>query len=567
MKRPILSAGAWRGLLCAVALFTATLLLTELWHAPRSFAPGAAGTLGVRYHVLPEVGRSRYVIDELAPDSPLRAAGAEVGDLWVPDRFYDAARRLAADERIGLTLQQDGAARHITVVARQDPQQTVIWPYLLSWFCGACSLALGLLIGIRHPVGTASRAVSLFSVLTPAFLLLALGFIFNFPNNDPRDTPVKRWLVRHAVPIYGVLWLTMVVAATAHAAGFHVPGYSVADITGSAMAAIMALTVLWTNWRSSVGEFRQKHLWILLSTALLFAMQPLAQGLSHFWADDQSQQVAWTLVRSAALLSTLTFAYAILRHRVLNIGFAINRVMVYGAASVGMLLSFGLIEWMAHHLLDFAGREKSVWLDIGIALGIFLAFHRLRHWGEKQVERLFFHAWHVKEQALRQFVKEAPFITRPEALLRAFTAALDRFTDGAGHALYRRISSGDYQRVAASLFDAPAKVDADEPLVVSLRASQAPSHPSDAHSALPAEIALPSIHHGHLDGFILLGPKPDGETYRPDEKEVLGFAAHQVGLDFRALRMEELEREIAEAHQTIDSLRTALAQRPMPPGP
>jgi hypothetical protein len=587
MQWPTVSTGAWKVLLSLLALFVTSLLVIEFWYAPRMLAPAAAGTLGVRYHVLPEVGPSRYVIDELAPDSPMRVAGARVGDLWVPDRFYDADRRLAAEEHIGLTLLQGEAARHVTVAARPDSHQTAVWPYLVNWFCSVSTLALGLLIGMRQPTGTASRAVALFAVLTPAFnvsrsylllpagpifllyhlawpvaraavLLLALVFIFNFPNDDPRGTPLKRWLVRYVVPIYGLLWLTLLVTSTAHAAGFHVPAYSVADMTASTVAAAMALTVLWTNWRSSEGELRQKHLWVMLSTALLFSMQPLAQGVNHLWADHHSQRVAWTIVRSAALLSTLTLAYAILRHRVLNIGFAINRVMVYGAASAGMLLSFGLIEWVAHHLLDFAGREKSVWLDAGIALGIFLVFHRLRHWGEKQVERLFFHAWHVKEQALRKFVKEAPFISRPDALLSAFTAALDRFTSGAGHALYRRTPAGDYQCVAATLVDAPVTVDADEPLAVSLRASQAPVHPSDAHSALPGELALPSIHHGQLDGFVLLGTKPDGETYRPDEKDVLGFTAHQVGLDFRALRMEQLEREIAEAQQTIHNLRMNL---------
>lgn len=596
MQWPTMSTGAWKLLLSLVALLVASLLAIEFWHAPRALAPGAAGTLGVQHHVLPEVGPSRYVIDELAPDSPIEAAGAQVGDLWVPDRVYDAYRRLSAGEQIGLTLIQGDTVRHRVVVARPDPRQTAVWPYVMSWFCGVASFALGLLIGLRQPTGTTSRAVSLFAVLTPAFnvarsylllpagpillvyhlawpvaraavLLLALLFIFNFPDDDPRGTPLKRWLMRYVVPVYGLLWLTMLVTSTAHAAGFHLPAYSVADMTASTMAAVMAVGVLWTNWRSSEGELRQKHLWLLLSAALLFAMQPLAQGVSHLWADHYSQTAAWTLVRSAALVSTLTLAYAILRHRVLNIGFAINRVMVYGAASVGMLLSFGLIEWMAHHLLDFAGREKSVWLDIGIALGIFLAFHRLRHWGEKQVERLFFHAWHVKEQALRKFVREAPFITRPEALLSAFAAALDRFTDGAGHALYRRMPNGDYQCITATLLNAPSQVDADEPLVVSLRASHAPTHPSDAHSVLPGEFALPSIHHGHLDGFVLLGPKPDGETYRPDEKDVLGFAAHQVGLDFRALRMEQLEREIAEAQQTIDGLRAALTQRRTDPPP
>jgi hypothetical protein len=211
-----------------------------------------------------------------------------------------------------------------------------------------------------------------------------------------------------------------------------------------------------------------------------------------------------------------------------------------------MLLSFGLLEWAVHHLLASIGREKSIWLDAALALGVFLIFHRLRHWGEQLIERLFFHASHVKEAALRRFVTEAPFITRPDALLAAFAGALDRFTDGAGHALYRRSANGDYERVGATLEAAPERVDADEPLVVALRARQQATHVSDAHSGMPGEIALPSIHHGELDGFVLLGLKPNGDGYRPDEQEVLGFAAHQVGLDFRALRMELLEREVAE---------------------
>jgi hypothetical protein len=201
-----------------------------------------------------------------------------------------------------------------------------------------------------------------------------------------------------------------------------------------------------------------------------------------------------------------------------------------------------------------AGRETHVLLDAAIAVGVFLAFHRVRNAGENLIERLFFHAWHAKEEALRKFVREAPFITRPEALLSAFTKALDRFTSGAGYALYRRTPAGDYARVTATLAEAPEHVDADEPLTVALRAHQTPTYCNDAHSTLPGELALPSVHHGELDGFVVLGCKPNGEIYRPDEKEVLGYAAHQVGLDFRALRMEQLEREVAEQSARIRDL-------------
>jgi hypothetical protein len=47
-------------------------------------------------------------------------------------------------------------------------------------------------------------------------------------------------------------------------------------------------------------------------------------------------------------------------------------------------------------------------------------------------------------------------------------------------------------------------------------------------------------HRGALHGFVLLGPKPSGDDYRPDEIAVLGFAAHQIGLDLHALQIERL---------------------------
>jgi len=597
MQWPTMSTGAWKVLLSLLALLVTGLLATQLWHAPRTLATGAAGTLGMKFHELPRWGRSHYVIDQLAPNSPLHTANAQPGDVWIPDRFYDVHRRLSAHEAVGLTLISGDTVRHVIVRAVQDASPQPIWPFLLTWATSVLMLFAGLLVGLRQPTGAASRSFSLFAVLAavlngfpshlivpagPVFLvhhllwwsggrvipgILLLAFVFNFPDNQPRNTPLKRWLLRRAVPVWSVFMIATLAINVVHGAGYHTPALLGIPALTTAVWAFFVISILWDNWRRSRGELRQRHLWTMVAFVAIAAMQPVVVAATARSIGTAPPLLAWTLTRTISLLSTLVWLYALLRHRVLNIGFAINRVMVYGAASVGMLLSFGLFEWVAHHLLDFAGREKSVWLDAGIALGIFLVFHRLRHWGEKQIERLFFHTWHVKEQALRKFVKEAPFISRPDALLSAFTAALDRFTSGAGHALYRRTPDGDYRRVATTLVDAPVTVDADEPLAVSLRASQSPVHPSDAHSALPGELALPSIHHGQLDGFVLLGTKPDGETYRPDEKDVLGFTAHQVGLDFRALRMEQLEREIAEAQQTIHSLRMTLAQRPMPTEP
>jgi hypothetical protein len=401
----------------------------------------------------------------------------------------------------------------------------------------------------------------------PGFLLegaLLLVFLFSFPDDQPRGTPVKRWLLRHAIPVWTMLALTVVGASVARAAGYHVPLYGKFFAATAFVFALTAIFVMADNWRTSQGDLRERHLWVFLAFGGLVLVPPVVAALRGLASGSPLMPIAWWAARAVTLLSLATFTYAVLRHRVMSIGFAVNRVMVYSFASIAMLLAFGVIEWAAHHLLDFAGREKSVLLDGAIALGVFLVFHRVRNAGESLIERLFFHAWHVKEEALRKFVKEAPFITRPEALITAFTAALDRFTDGAGHALYRRATDGDYARVAATLTGAPERMDADEPLAVALRASQAPTHVSDAHSSLPGELSLPSIHHGELDGFVLLGNKPSGETYRPDEIEVLGHTAHQVGLDFRALRMEQLERDVADLSARNSALALALQRGTAP---
>jgi hypothetical protein len=585
-----LPVGAWKLLLCVVALFVATLLATELWYAPRTLAPDSRGTLGIQYHELEQWGRSRFVIDEIAPDSPLRAAGAKVGDVWIPDRHYDAYRWLESHEPIGLTLIQGEQSRHVTVETLPDPTQVPAGLLMESWFIGVVALFLGLLIGLRQPHGLAFRSIALAMCLSvvargnPTYvtipagsafalqhlawgpLLLAAGlavltFVFNFPDDRPRDTVVKRRLFRYSALLFAPGCLTMLLVPTMRALGFHAPMSSQAAFAAFAVPfCLVSLLILWSNWRGSTGDLRERHFWIGLAfglyapTPAIVTLLQLQIAGEPFLAGEHFMRAVVYVPRTLFLLSLLLFAYAVLRHRVASVSFAVNRAAIYGAASLGMLLSFALLEWFTHGLLAAWGHEQSPYVDAGIALAIILVFHRLRHSGEQLVERFFFHGWHAKEAALRKFIAEAPHITRIEALRGAFAAALDRFTGGAGHAFYRRLPSGDYKRVISTLPDAPAGVDADDPLAVTLRAKQGVTHVRDTATALPAEIALPSIHHGELDGFVLLGPKARLEAYRPDELAVLGLAAHQVGLDLRALRMEQLERANSELRTRIIEL-------------
>jgi hypothetical protein len=145
---------------------------------------------------------------------------------------------------------------------------------------------------------------------------------------------------------------------------------------------------------------------------------------------------------------------------------------------------------------------------------------------EHGVERLFFRSWQENEAALDRFVKTAGFITRPEALVKGFASELARFSGGADAAVYLRADDGDYRLAAGGEGRALLVVDADEPAVVALRAERAPLEPEEAGSAMAAALAVPMINRVELTGFALVGPKPAGLSYRPDEIAALAHAAH-----------------------------------------
>jgi hypothetical protein len=154
-------------------------------------------------------------------------------------------------------------------------------------------------------------------------------------------------------------------------------------------------------------------------------------------------------------------------------------------------------------------------------------------------------------------VRRAAHFSGEAALLDAFVATLGRFTRGAGCAIYLQAEDGAYDCARSTLPDAPPRLDADSPCVVALREDGSPLRAET--SLLPGtELNLAMSQRGTLSGLIALGAKPTGDSYRPDEQEVLAFAAHQVGLDLHALRTQALMAELTELRNRAEGLTEAL---------
>jgi len=180
------------------------------------------------------------------------------------------------------------------------------------------------------------------------------------------------------------------------------------------------------------------------------------------------------------------------------------------------------------------------------------------------VERIFFHAWQLREAALRKFVKQAAHMVTPTALLEGFRTALERYTGGARCCIYRVREDGAYG-VATGHECAPPLLGVDHPVAVHLRAEPEPVLLEAEHGAAGMALALPMSHRGELAGIVLLGPKRHHYSHRPDELQLLGFAAQQVGLDLHALEVQELSAELTRARAQLQGLEALVAREIAPP--
>ena len=320
----------------------------------------------------------------------------------------------------------------------------------------------------------------------------------------------------------------------------------------------LTLAILAYGWRRGTAESRHRYALLLMAIGLIFLCNVLFVVFLNTSASNPR-----VLTDSSTLLritGSLLFAYAVLRHRVIDVGFTLNRTLVYGAVSAILLAAFGLAEWAADQVLALQGWESNALVSAGLAVTIFLAFHPVRHFVEHHVSTIFFRPWRDKEQALRKFVHEGGFFTDRARLAQAFAQALERFT-GATCGVYRRAEDGSF---TCAEFQT---VDADDATPVALKA-RAETCEVGENSRVEGALAFPMIHCHDLEGFAVVGAKHEGERYRPDEIELIAWATRQIGQDLYRLDVvqlrrerEKLDRDVAMLAARNADLQLALANR------
>jgi hypothetical protein len=451
--------------------------------------------------------------------------------------------------------------------------------YVMDLAGRAGALLLGVLIGWRRPDLTAFRGLAAagltnafaFPYSAPAEAHLAwLDFVASvsqeigpativfFALNYPDDKPVgwRATLKRYYPWFFG---LQLAVALFYYArlyAGYYEPATAWFFRICPIVLSVLFFWAILLAWRQARGESRVRLQWILATVGTIMGVI-LIGSLNYLAGNPIPSEDLGLIQNAAALAAEAGLVYAVLRRRIFDFGLAVNRTLVFGIVGAILLGVFQIAHGIVSGFLHFDDKNKTILLSAILAVAVYLSFNQLKKVVEKIVDRMFFSHWAASDEDLKRFVAQAKHASDADALSKLFVAALDRFTQGAGCALFQRHEAA-FLRTEATLAGAPGEVGLNDEAVLAMLAHDTALRLRDSSSAIRAALAVPMAHRGELFGFVLLGARPDGEPYRTDQVETLEFATHEIGLDFYALQLERLADQAAAERRTSETLRAQL---------
>ena len=254
------------------------------------------------------------------------------------------------------------------------------------------------------------------------------------------------------------------------------------------------------------------------------------------------------------ILLPIGYAYAIMRYRVVDVSFVLNRALVFAVLSGALLGGVILAEAFAEKVA--LGRNASLALELAVPLVMGLAFNALHARLERLIDKVLFSAKHRAIESLRRFSADCGFIEKPATLRERAVATVCLEARAEAAALYERTSAGYSLGVGSGAHAFPGDVDADDDAFVRMRATSDPVDLAEIRSALGnSGVAFPMAIGGRLNGVLVCGSRTNGEPYAPDEHDVLRTVAQSVGAALVAAYARERAKfveDVAEARVSFE---------------
>lgn len=563
-----------RQLLSRGVLTLVTLLVVILYYAPIGHVDfiesWGEGTFGIQLPL-----RSTDVIG-VVRGSPADRAGVRVGDRLAPGEVYEIASRVRAPyagERETITLERGRVAYTVTLTARSNPDFGLLRRIggVLAYVPPTVFLIVAFLLVFLRPsimswsfylfavgyFGTSPVYMYWSHVLSPAAyfglsfvlstvfgawsVLPLLPFVLRFPNGDVlgwrrRVDPFVWALLAAAYVVYVVEW-------QGYTAAQLVPAWDAIPSTIIPLGAFaLAGLILAKNFATATPSDRQRFAFVALGTLISFVAYAIYFVPGVPFAAGQ-------VIGFAVVLMPICIAYAVFRLRVLDVNFVLNRALVFGVLSLGVIAFVSILDWFFSRIVAIG--RLAIGFELLVTIGVGFLLDRINHAVEGLVEAIFFRGRRLAERHLRRAAAALPYATDEAAIIEGLVQIPVDAMELAAAALYRRSEDGArFEGVATARQTtvAPPGFDANDLLVRMLLAEERVIWLDDLRSHLDPEnaaiytLAVPVTVRHELVSFTLYGAHANGAQLDPDEVALL----------------EELAREAARAYDHVEAERARL---------
>jgi len=545
------------------------------------------------------------VITGLDENSPAVKAGLKIGDR-IDVAATDPNRRFwlfsgtgpetpVPGQQLTFAVIHDGKRRYVTMVSQPEGLTTttnvllllrelslllfvgigaalvLLRPSIATWafyfIClaihGAPSQVAGMSLGV--PWNYVTGIVSSTGLLGSAGLVGVVVFAALFLHERSKGwrAEVYRWaplvwVVLAALNIYG--WLGPGWFGVPGKTAFNLYLFLEACLVAVAMSAFVATYI------SARGTDKQRIRWVILGFGIALVSNLTVAYLTTVIALPYWLYASLLLI---PIVVPITVAYAVIKHRVIDVSFVVSRAIVYGILTTLIVGAFSLVDWL------FIDKLKLVQLgtiaEMGVAIAGGFWFNGLHRRVDSLIDATFFRERHRAEVMIARNAAALPLAETPETVAHFLVDEPMRAFSLASAALFRRRHDGLYIREASNGWEADTllRLDhSDEPLLLLARAENGPlslhDHPWRTEHVPDGNrrpiLALPIVVRRELAAVVFYGGHLHGEALDPDEIRIIAGLAPGAAAAYDHIEAEALRKDNDAMKNEVDSLRTRLAE-------
>jgi sigma-B regulation protein RsbU (phosphoserine phosphatase) len=470
--------------------------------------------------------------------------------------------------------------------ALQKGSQVLLWLYLapLLQFVGFPTFAM-----LSLP-GRWLRAVL---IMFWALLLAVSGFL----AQRCRQQGWKRALQSRPVMVLSAMGLLIIAGintalqivsseATRQTIGwtFGAVAFSLLSVAVFVMYSIIACIALYRSYRDSGVEENKQVRWPLWGTIVSLSGVLLLIGLSLLPQSFAVRRFVPLIVIEVAektfyIFIPLSFAFAILKYRLMDIDIVIRKTVTYSIVSGCVVtLYLGLAGGLGGWLVTQVG-VHSTWVTVGATLAAVAVFVPVRNRVQRVVDERFFRRQEDLPHALRILSAKTAEITDLSVLLEIVAEHVVQVLKVRNAVIFRKslreqsfeaaVEVGLHDRIDPTRLLKGLRFARNTPLLGSSAVSfRPPRHLPESEqlalTQLGTALIVPVRRREETIGFISLGRKLSDQEFEPEESEFLAAVADQTAAAIYNLHLRKQAQEYEEAREIQQGLMPK--QIPQAPG-